>query len=274
MTHQPVVVITGAGSGLGAAMAHRFARQGYAVAVTDIDPGRAGTVLDELRSSGATGLAMKLDVTAQADWEALARRVVAEWGGCNVLVNNAGVAVAGRCEETPLADWQWVLDVDLMGVVRGCHRFLPLLREAAAGGDQAHIVNMASFAGFSAMPGISAYGTAKAGVIALSEHLFTELGEAGIGVSVVCPSFVATNLLEGFRAPDPAYRKRVERWMARSEISAGQVADAVIDAVRSRRFLVLTHPETRWALRLKRWWPGRYFRQVARLSAGAWSKAA
>jgi NADP-dependent 3-hydroxy acid dehydrogenase YdfG len=274
MTHQPVVVITGAGSGLGAAMVRRFALEGYAVAVTDVSIARAEAVLAELRATGAAGLSMELDVTRQEHWEALCRRVVAEWGGCNVLINNAGVAVAGRCEETPLADWQWVLDIDLMGVVRGCHRFLPLLRQQADAGEFAHIVNVASFAGLSAMPGISAYGTAKAGVIALSEHLLTELSGSGIGVSVVCPAFVATNLLENFRSPDPAYRSLVERWMAQSGVSAEDVAAAVIDALRARRFLVLTHPRTRWALRLKRWWPSRYYRQVSRMASLNGSKAA
>lgn len=274
MTHDPVAIVTGAGSGLGAAMARRFGREGYAVAVADIDAARAEAVRSELDAAGARALAIRMDVTRQEDWEALSRRVVAEWGGCNVLVNNAGVAVAGRCEDTPLADWEWVLDVDLMGVVRGCHRFVPLLREEAAAGGPAHIVNVASFAGFSAMPGISAYGTAKAAVIALSEHLLTELADSGVGVSVVCPSFVATNLLDNFRSADPAYRGLVERWMARSPVSAEDVAESVIAAIRDRQFLVLTHPESRWALRLKRWWPSRYYRQVTRLANPARRKAA
>lgn len=266
MTHQPVAVVTGAGSGLGAAIARRFAADGFAVAVTDIDEARARAIGDELVAGGASVRAMPMDVTRQDDWEDVARQVVSEWGECNVLVNNAGVAVAGNCEETPLADWEWVLDVDLMGVVRGCHRFLPLLRDAAAHGRLAHLVNVASFAGFSAMPGLSAYGTAKAGVIALSEHLKTELADAGVGVSVLCPAFVQTNLMESFRSSDAELRERVEKWMARSPVSADHVADAVMEAIDEQRFLVLTHPPTRWALRLKRWWPNRYYRQVERLA--------
>jgi NADP-dependent 3-hydroxy acid dehydrogenase YdfG len=274
VTYQPVAVITGAGCGLGAAMARRLAREGYAVAVTDIDADRAAAVAAELHAAGARGIALKVDVTLQQDWDVLAQRVIAEWGGCNVLINNAGVAVAGRCDETPLADWQWVMDVDLMGVVRGCHRFLPMLREEAARGGPAHIVNLASFAGFSAMPGIAAYGTAKAGVIALSEFLLTELAGSGVGVSVVCPSFVKTNLLDSFRSIDPAWRRRVERWMNQSEVTAEDVADDVLEALRRRRFLVLTHRRSRWALRLKRWWPGRYYRTVSRLAGEARRAAA
>ncbi|MEJ8566614.1 SDR family NAD(P)-dependent oxidoreductase [Elongatibacter sediminis] len=269
MSHQPVAVITGAGSGLGAAMAHHFAADGYAVAVTDIDAKRAAGVASELRRTGAAAIDACLDVTRQSEWDRLAQRVVAEWGGCNVLVNNAGVAVAGNCEDTPLEDWEWVLDVDLMGVIRGCHRFIPLLRSEAADGQQAHVVNVSSFAGFSAMPGLSAYGTAKAAVIAFSEHLKTELDEAGVGVSVVCPMFVQTNLMQTFRSADTTYTERVERWMARSGVSAEDVAAAVAEAVRDRRFLVLTHPGSRFALLLKRWWPSRYYRQVQRLSARA-----
>ena len=250
------VLITGAGSGLGRAMALRFARDGRHVAVTDVDGNRAEAVLAEIRDAGGEGIAQRLDVSRQEDWDAACQRVLTEWGGLGVLVNNAGVAAAGNLEQTPLSDWEWVLGIDLMGVVRGCHRFLPMMREQGHG----HIVNVASFAGLAGAPGISAYGTAKAGVVALSEQLRAELHGSGVGVSLLCPAFVATGLMESFRSPDPADRERVERWMATSGVNAEMVADAVADAVDRGRFLVLTHANTRWAWRLKRWLPERYFR--------------
>ncbi len=268
-TTAPVVLLTGAGSGLGAAMARRFARDGFRVAVTDINPQRAQQVAEELAQAGTTSLHAALDVTRDADWQQVQEHIDSVWGGVNVLVNNAGVAASGYCEETSMADWHWVIDVDLMSVVRGCHRFLPGLRRVAATGEPAHIINIASFAGFSAMPGMSAYGTAKAGVIALSEHLLTELDGSGVGVSVVCPSFVATNLLESFRGGEESTRRTVERWMQQSPVSADDVAEIVFNAMRNRQFLVLTHPKTRSALRLKRLWPSRYYRRIIELARQA-----
>lgn len=259
----PKVLITGAGSGLGAAMARRFAAAGYAVAVTDIDVTRADEVLAGLRNSGAQGFSQALDITKDSDWAAAQQRVAQEWGGLDVLINNAGVAAAGRCEESSMADWEWVIEVDLMGVVRGCHRFLPLFRLQAEQGRKAYIINMSSFAGLAAMPGLSAYGTAKAGVVALSEHLLSELADTGIGVSVVCPSFVRTGLLHEFRSPNPAHRELVGRWMDQSGVSADGVADQVFRAMLQKQFLVLTHAQTRWAWMLKRFWPAHYYRQMA-----------
>jgi len=268
------VAITGAGSGLGAALARRFARAGFDLAITDISQSRAESVLEGLRSSGAGGFCQALDVTSEADWELVYRRVMEEWGGLDVLINNAGIATAGKCEETPLPVWERVIDVDLLGVVRGCHRFLPLFREQAGRQRGGYIINVASFAGFSAMPGLSAYGTAKAGVIALSEHLRTELADTCIGVSVVCPSFVRTNLLENFTSADPVYLALVQRWMEKSKVSADDVAEAVYRAMQQRRFLVLTHRSTRRPWWLKRLWPERYYRAVARAAERTGTRAA
>jgi NADP-dependent 3-hydroxy acid dehydrogenase YdfG len=253
-------------------MARRFARAGFRVAVTDINPARAQQVSEELAAQGTETLHAALDVTSAADWQRIAVQVEQHWGPVNVLVNNAGIAASGLCEETSLDDWQWVIDVDLMSVVRGCHRFLPGLRALGVARQTAYIINIASFAGFSAMPGMSAYGTAKAGVIALSEHLLTELDGSGVGVSVVCPSFVATNLLESFRGGEESTRKTVERWMRQSPVSADDVAETVFTAMQKKQFLVLTHPKTRKVLLLKRFWPSRYYRRISELARQARSR--
>lgn len=267
-----VVLITGAGSGLGAAMARRFARAGFRVAVTDINAQRAQQVSDELTAGGNTSLHAELDTTNNEHWQHVGALVEKQWGPVNVIINNAGVAASGLCEETSLDNWQWVIDIDLMGVVRGCHRFLPGLRQEGAAGRLAHIINLASFAGFSAMPGLSAYGTAKAAVIALSEHLLTELDGSGVGVSVVCPSFVSTNLLESFRSTENDTRKTVERWMKHSPVTADDVAETVFTAMQKNQFMVLTHPKTLWALRMKRLWPTRYYRRIIEMSRLARSR--
>lgn len=262
-SESPTVLITGAGSGLGEAMAERFAGEGYRVAVCDIDQDRADAVLARISGKSPGSFSHCMDVCRTQDWDAVYLRVLTEWGGLNVLVNNAGVAAAGNCEESPLEDWRWVIDVDLMGVVYGCHRFIPLLRDTASESNNAcHLVNVASFAGIAGMPGMCAYGTAKAAVIALSEQLRAELFDAGIGVSVVCPAFVQTKLLETFRAGDNSYRSRVEKWMAHSTVTAQDVASQTFDAVVQGRFLVLTHALTRKVWRWKRWMPERYFQRM------------
>lgn len=247
------VLITGAASGLGAAMARRFHRAGWAVIIADRDGEGARSLADEL---GENASDLVMDVTRPDDWEHARQRS----GAVDVLINNAGVAVGGSLEETPLEDWQWVMDIDLMGVVAGCKTFAPDMRERGRG----HIVNVASFAGLAGAPQINAYGTAKAGVIAMSEMLRIELAPAGVDVSVLCPAFVRTRLTETMRAPDKGYHKRVERWMDKSGVTVEDVAETVFRAVQKPRFLLLTHGNTRWLWRLKRFFPELYFRMMRR----------
>ncbi len=259
------ILITGGASGLGEAMARRFARDGWAVVVADIDPARAEAVAADL---GEPSMALAMDVTRQQDWQRAHDVVVERFGHLDVLINNAGVAVGGTLEETSLEDWRWVLEIDLMGVVMGCKAFAPLMRERGQG----HIVNVASYAGFAAAPNINAYGTAKAGVIALSEMLRAELHEAGVNVSALCPAFVTTRLTETMRAPDEGYQKRVKRWMEKSGVSAEDVAEVVRRAIDRPRFLLLTHRDTRWLWRFKRWAPEMYFRSMMRQVRGMMKK--
>jgi NAD(P)-dependent dehydrogenase (short-subunit alcohol dehydrogenase family) len=254
------VAITGAGSGLGAAMAEVFAGQGWRVAVTDIDGARARETLQHIEVRGGTGFALAQDATSEEDWAALESQVQARWGGLEVLINNAGVATAGTVVDTPPEDWDWVLGIDLLGVVRGCRRFGALMQRQGGG----HLVNISSFAGLAGAPGVSSYGVAKAGVVALSEALRIELGNAGVGVSVVCPAFVETRLTETMRATEPGTQDRVRRWMSRSGVTAEDVARATFEAVHANRFWVLTHKETRWLWRLKRWAPETYYRLMSR----------
>lgn len=256
----PRAVITGAGSGLGQALALRLARAGWRVAVTDIDRDRAEASLSRVREAGGDGLAEACDVRREADFGRLAERLREAWGGVDWLVNNAGVASGGTVAETPLEDWQWMLDINLMGVVRGCRALLPLL--AAESG--AHVINVASFAGFAGVPGMAAYNVAKAGVIALSETLRAELAGRGIGVTVACPSFFATNLLESFRSPQAGQRGLMAHLMERSPITADDIASDIVQAARRGQFLVISHPRARAALRLKCRDPEAYFRQTVR----------
>ena len=256
------IAITGAGSGFGAALARLYASRGWRVAVTDIDEQRARKTLSEIQHPDGDSFAMQLDITSAEQWQQLQDSVLQRWGGLAVLVNNAGVAAAGNVEDTSMDDWQWVLDIDLMGVVRGCHQFAGIMKAQKAG----HIVNISSFAGLAGLPFISAYSVAKAGVVALSEGLRAEMRPYGVGVTVTCPAFVKTGLLDSFRSPDPETRARVTRWMETSGVSAEQVAEDIATAVTKNKFLLLTHKQTRSAWRIKRWFPERYYSMVAKSS--------
>ncbi|MCG8466325.1 MAG: SDR family oxidoreductase [Xanthomonadales bacterium] len=258
------VVITGAGSGFGRELAHRYAQAGWCVGITDVDEQRAQETFELVGGHSGGHFAMQHDVRDETQWQAVRTRVLEAWGRLGVLINNAGVAAGGRLEETPLDDWQWIMDIDLMGVMKGCHTFVGLLREQ----KQGHIVNIASFAGLAGAPHIAAYGTAKAGVVALSEILRAELHDDNVGVSVVCPAFVKTNLLDTFRSPEAKLKGRVQSWMDKANVSAQDVAQQIFTAVERRQFLVLTHKETRWMWRLKRWFPEFYFKVLLRGARG------
>jgi len=257
------IAITGAGSGFGAALARKYAADGWKVAVTDIDEERARQTLFEIKERGGAGFSLLLDVTNPEHWQQLQDSVVQKWDGLEILVNNAGVAAAGNIEDTSMEDWAWVLDIDLMGVVRGCHQFAGMMKQQKSG----HIVNISSFAGLAGLPFITAYGVAKAGVVALSEALRIEMQPYRVGVTVVCPAFVKTGLLDSFRSTGPHTKATVTRWMEESGISAEQVADQIADAVGENKFLLLTHPQTRSAWRLKRWLPERYYKMLAKRAA-------
>ena len=227
-------------------------------------------VLEKILYEGGHGISQRLDVSSDGGWDALYQRVLTEWGGLGILINNAGVAAGGRLEDLGMEDWQWLMDIDLMGVVRGCHRFLPLFREQEFG----HIVNVSSLAGLLPVPELSAYATAKAGVVALSEQLRVDLHGSPVGVSLLCPAFVQTRLMETFRSHDPRHQQRADRWMAGSNVSAAEVAERVYAAVNEKQFLILSHGESRWVLRFKRWFPGLFYRSVVKAATRLANKGA
>ncbi|MGH3759666.1 SDR family oxidoreductase [Actinophytocola sp.] len=240
------VLVTGAGSGLGRAIATRFAGTGARVLVSDVDLAAAETVAKELGQN-----AIELDVTTDAGWRAALERCQEDWGGLDVLVNNAGVGAGGRFERIPLEDWDWIWEINLKGVVRGCRTFVPLFKDQHAG----HIVNISSLAGIMNLPAMSSYNVTKAGVIALSETLRHELEPYGVHTTVVCPAYFRTNLGERLRSPDAGLAVLMEKLMASSKVTADDVAGQVVDAVARKRFLVLTHPDGRRSARLKRLLP-------------------
>lgn len=255
------VLITGAGSGLGRALARRYARASWRVAAADIDRGRADAVVVELHELGVEAAAFVADVGDDASVAALREAVRARFGGIDHLVNNAGVASAGGVADTPLDTWRWTLEINLLGVVRGCRAFAADLAAQGRG----HIVNIASFAALAGAPGLAPYAVAKAGVVTLSEALRAEFTVAGqpIGVSVVCPSFFRTRLLDTFRGPASA-RAFADRCMHAAAQSADDIAAVIFDGVMARRFLIVPTARERWLWRFKRLMPEFYFGALMR----------
>ncbi|WP_440224865.1 SDR family oxidoreductase [Dokdonella sp. MW10] len=250
------VLITGAGSGLGRALAFRYAEAGWRVACADIRLERAEETVALITGFGIGAMALHVDVGDDDSFEGLRDLVLAAWEGVDLVINNAGVAASGSALTTPIDDWRWMLEINLLGVVRGCRLFGPVLTEQAEG----RIVNIASFAGLAGPPGMVAYATAKAAVVAFSESLRAELHGSGVGVSVVCPSFFQTNLLENFRAADPRGLETARTLMRDAKESPTDIADAVYRGVARGEFLILPTAVVRKAWRLKRWWPERFFR--------------
>jgi NAD(P)-dependent dehydrogenase (short-subunit alcohol dehydrogenase family) len=247
------VLVTGGASGLGAALAARYAGRGDRVLVTDLAAGAdvpAGAVYQ------------RLDVTSESDWAAALDRVRAEFGGLDVLVNNAGVAAGGRIDRLDAAHWERVLRVNVLGAVTGCRTFTPLFKAQRAG----HLVNVASVAGLVHPPAMSSYDAGKAAVVALSESLRAELAPWGIAVSVVCPSFFRTNLAASLTGEDPLMDTVATGLIARAPLGADEIAERVVRAVDARRFLVLPDRGARLAFWTKRLARPLYDRQMA--SAG------
>ena len=265
------VFITGAGSGLGKALALRFAADGWQIAVTDVDPAAATQTLNEVIGAGGSGFADVCNVTSEESFAAIAVRLQREWNGVDVLVNNAGVATKGTVAESSLEQWQWVLNINLLGCVRGARAIIPLLTAQRSG----HIVNIASFAGIANPPAMASYNAAKAAVISLSETLRHELEPHGVGVSVVCPSFFKTNLIATSRQaspeqgdePSPQMDRIVQRLMEKSSVTAAGVAADIFDAVRDKRFLVLVNADDKRQVLLKRVSPEFYYRMVQKATA-------
>lgn len=235
------VLVTGAASGLGLALVRRLAERGDQVLATDLAGERPADL--------PAGVDYRtLDVRSDEDWAAAREWVRTTWDGLDVLVNNAGVAAGGRIDVTTMDDWQWIVDINLLGVVRGCRTFVPLLKEQGSG----HIVNTASLAGLVHAPGMSSYNAVKAGVVALSETLSHELAPFGIAVSVVCPSFFRTNLHQSLQGADAEMERAAHTMITRARRSADQVADRVVCGIDARRDVILTDVDGHVAWRAKR----------------------
>lgn len=250
-----VAVITGAASGIGRAIALALREEGCHLALVDIDADGLGRLQEEL-APDADGPRVSLHVADVADdsrMRAVSAEVIANHGSVHLLVNNAGVAYEAPFPQTGLGDWERVVSVNLWGTIYGCHFFLPHLARA----DRAHIVNMSSLFGIVGMAGQAAYCTTKFAVRGFSESLWEELRDTTVGLTVVHPGSVATNIMRTASGDDPALLGRLADWFEENAIPPEKAARQIISAVRKGKPRLLITPEARFADWVKRLSPVR-----------------
>ncbi|MCK4478219.1 SDR family NAD(P)-dependent oxidoreductase [Candidatus Bathyarchaeota archaeon] len=260
-----VAVITGAASGLGRAIVNRCVREGMKVVLADIDEKTLAKTKEELKAMGATLIAVPTDVSKISDVEALAQRTLEAFGAVHLLFNNAGVVTFGPIWKSTLADWKWVMGVNLWGVIHGIQIFVPIMLKQDT---ESHIVNTASLAGLISGPGCGIYIVTKHGVVALSEILYHELAHMGakVKISVLCPGFINTRLGNSERnrpvelqnnSAEEIKNSEVEQprqffcKAVRAGVSPYQVADYVFNAIKDEKFYILTHPESKQEIKTR-----------------------
>lgn len=255
---QPRVVITGAGGGLGRALALELAGRRGRIVAADIDLAAAEATAAAVRAAGGEARAVVCDVADRAQVDQLPAVADDAYGGADLIVNNAGVAVAGPMEDVSQADWDWIMGINLWGVIHGCRAFIPRFKAQGSGA----ILNVASAAGLLNMPEMAPYNVTKAGVVALSETLCAELASHKIGVTVLCPTFFQTNIVKSGRNTRPDQTKFAEKLMARAKIQADGVARHALAAVDAGELFALPHSDGAWLWRLKRLVPDRFYRTI------------
>jgi len=247
-----VAVITGGASGIGFATAERLAAEGMKIVIADVEPGALEPAVQKLESGGAAVLGVRTDVSKAEDVERLAQKTLERFGGVHVVFNNAGVAVTGEAWENSLADWEWVLGVNLWGVIHGIRTFVPILLRQ---NEPAHVVSTASMAGLTSNPGMAVYNVTKHAVVTLSETLHHDLALRGspVKASVLCPGFINTRIMDSARnrqsdakhdppTPEASALGASIELALREGIAQGyapsHVAERVFEAIRDERFYV------------------------------------
>jgi NAD(P)-dependent dehydrogenase (short-subunit alcohol dehydrogenase family) len=259
------VLVTGAASGIGRASALAFARRGARLVICDLNEAGLGETEEAIRRLGREVLGRRVDVADAESMRAFAEEVHRGVDALDILMNNAGVAIGGGFLHTTLEDWNWIVGINLMGVVHGCHFFLPKMVERGRGG---HVINVSSAAGYTASEALSAYATTKFAVLGLSESLRDELQKHGIGVTAVCPGIINTPITRAARMRGPALdaQPKMISFYERRNYTPERVAENVLKAVQRNRGVAPISPEA-WALYyLKRFAPG-LLSLVGRLTA-------
>lgn len=259
------IFVTGGASGLGEAIAMRFAKSGFKVCIGDLNGERGRKVEKALQLLSTESFYITCDVTDDEAMVSVKQALEDRWGGVDVVVNNAGVAgTVGAIEDINTDVWKRLFDINLFGVVRGIKVFTPVFKKQGGG----HFVNIASAAGLVSAPLMSNYNAVKAGVVSLSETMRVELGFSNINTTVVCPAFFKTNLMESMNSEVPGVdmTSKVNRMMSRSAITSTHIADDVYDAVLNNTFLLVPHKSERRLWILKRWFPNFFHKQFLKKS--------
>ena len=250
-----LAVVTGAASGIGRATALALARRGADLALCDVDEAGLRAVAEEVGSLGSRAVARRADVSSEEQMQAFADAVHAEFPAADLLVNNAGIAVAGTFLDLELADFDRVVAVNLRGVVLGCRVFLPAMAARGSG----HVVNIASMAGYTPSPGMTPYTATKFAVVGFSESLRLELAPLGIGVTAICPGIINTPIVRNSPARGAlagAVREEAIALFERRNYPPERVAEALLDAVARNRAIAPVSPEARVAWWIRRLAPG------------------
>ncbi|MGQ0384367.1 MAG: SDR family NAD(P)-dependent oxidoreductase [Gammaproteobacteria bacterium] len=260
--------VTGGASGLGLAAAELLAARGWRIALLDRDVLRLAESVLALQSKGAAHCeGHAVDITDERAVGAAIDDFASRQGGLDLALNSAGVAVAGDLLETPVADWNWILGINVMGIVYSCRAEVPHMIESKGG----LIINVASAASFACGSRMSAYNASKAAVVALSETLFQELAEHGIHVATAMPGFFRTRLMEHARAPDDA-RNFAVKMMQRSTMDAGQVAREILERAAGGATHIVLPPSYRWLWRYKRLAPRSFLSWMTRMRRKAFAR--
>ncbi len=245
-------VITGAGSGFGRELSLAFAELGWKVACADINITRAEETAQIVSNSGGQAVAIQCDVRKSEEVETLAGAVFTRWNSADIIINNAGVPVIGIMEKIPVDDWKYEIDVMLMSVIYGCRTFIPYFKKQGWG----HIVNTASAAGICCLPEMGPYNATKAAVIALSETLRSELKGYNIGVTVACPTFFKTNLMDQARYTDDHQLKMADAFFNKYSFGTIEsVTKKTMKAIQKNKLYVIPQPDAKIFRFLKRMTP-------------------
>ena len=260
-----VAVITGAANGIGRAFAERCAKEGMKLVLADIEKDALTKAEMELKAVGVAVIAVQTDVSKHTEVEELAQKTLDKFGAAHLLFNNAGVVVGGAIWEQSLEDWNWILGVNLWGVIHGIRTFVPIMLNQDS---ECHIVNTASFAGLRSAPGVGSYKVTKHAVVSMSETLYHELRESDskVNISVLCPGGTDTTILTGSRnRPEEFQNKQPKESLGSwhqvqwerlesalgSGMPPGEVADIVFNAIEHEQFYIITHPHMLETVRMR-----------------------
>jgi NAD(P)-dependent dehydrogenase (short-subunit alcohol dehydrogenase family) len=268
---RPRAVVTGAGSGLGRAICLQLARQKARILIADVNLPAAKETAVLVAEAGGEGVPFKCDVTKLSNHERAAAEMDRRWKGTDILVNNAGVASGGFVGEIPISDWEWIMKINLWGVIYGCHVFVPKMKKKKRG----WIINVASTAGIASLPEMASYNVTKAGVISLSETMAVELSPYNIGVTTLCPTYFRTNLMESFRSVTQRQRNISQAFFNRAQATADDVAAAGLAGVQKGELIVIPQADGQNVWKAKRSDPELYFQKLKdQVSGGVFHKLA